>query len=140
MAAATSVKVTQVKNQYLQRYAEFTAAANALDNSGSQDVFSLDVAGLVRIAIHITVATNALAAFAIKGLVSEADTTYVTLKSTAGQFTSPSGILIDTSGDLTAQAVGEGWFVLNVAGFAKIKIFANSAGASSTIALKGSGV
>lgn len=142
MAAAVAVNATQIKNQYAARYLEFTGAANAMDNSGVQNIFIIDVAGIARIACRIVVAINTLAAFVLKGLVNEQDTTYVTLKSTSTHFTGPSGVLIDASGDLTTQvAGGTGWFVMNVAGFAKIAIAANSSAAGgSTLAIFGSGI
>ena len=141
MVAAVVVKATQSKLSYLQRAGYFSGAANAMDNSGLQDIFTMDVEGLARIALRITVATNALAAFAIQGLLHPDDSAYVTLKSTAGQFSSPTGILVDSSGDLTTQAVGSGWFVMDVAGLSKIKIRANSSAAGgSTMAISGSGI
>lgn len=142
MAAATVAAVLQDLRIEKQKpiFAELNGAANAMDNSGVQDIFTLNVEGLSRIFIKLTVATNALAAFAIQGAVRE-DSVYVTLKSTAGQFTSPTGILVDSSGDLTSLAVGTGWFVLDVAGLSVIKIRANSSAAGgSTLALAGGGV
>jgi len=142
MAAATLVKATQELRIEGQKpiFAQFEGAANALDNSGVQDIFTLNVEGLSRIAIKLTVATNALAAFVIQASFDGLDATFNTIKSTAGEFTSPTGVLIDSSGDLTAQAVGTGWFVLDVAGFKVVKLQANSSGASSTLAISGGGV
>lgn len=138
MAAATLVVATMQKNQYIQRALFFTGAANSLDNNGLQDIFTLDVEGAARICCRLTVAVNALAAFAIQGLFNNADNTWYTLRSTAGQFTSPTGILVDTSGDLTSQAVGTGWFIMDCAGLTKLKLQANSSAAGgSTIAISG---
>lgn len=138
MAAATVAIVSVVKNTYLARAAFFSAPANALDNSGVQDIFIIDVEGCARLACRLTVATNALAAFAIQALFNPADATYYTLRNVAAQFSTPSGILVDTSGDLTTQAVGTGWFVLDCAGISKIKLQANSSAAGgSTIAISG---
>lgn len=139
MVAAVLAIATETKNQYQHRSANFNAAANQLDNSGVQDIFTIDVAGLVRIGVHLTVATAALSAFQIQGLFHP-DGAYVTLKSLAAHYTSPSGILVDSSGDLTTLAVGSGWFILDVAGLNKIKLRANSSAASSTLAMVGSGV
>lgn len=143
MPAATVVKSTQHTQRTEQRDLSvlFSGAANAMDNSGVQDIFTLDVSGLSRILIKLTVATNALAAFVIQGAANPEDPTYVTLRSTAAQFTAPSGILVDASGDLTALAVGTGFFVLDVAGLSNIKIQANSSAAGgSSLAISGSGV
>lgn len=141
MTVAVAIIATQKKNSYLQKYSEFQAAAVTMDNSGVQDIVTIDVSGLTRISVRLLVATNALAAFVIKGLVNSSDTTWLTLKSTGAQYTTPGGILVDVSGDLTSLAVGSGWFVLDVAGFDKIRLAAKSSAAGgSTLAIFGAGI
>ena len=124
-------------------WAEFSGASVTMDNSGDQAIFDLDTSGLTRIAIQLVVTTATLAAFKILAQTSSQglSTTPVTLKSVAADYTSPSGLLIAASGDLTAQGVGSaGWFVLNCAGFPMIRITSNSTGAASGLAIWGSGV
>lgn len=139
MAAATKVVVPRYveRDSFLKFFASYHAAANALDNSGAQPVFALNVKGLNRLAVHLTVGTNALAAFQIRGYLGDADTTPMLLKSTTADYTTTlHGILIDDSGDLSTLAVGGGWFVLDVTGFDTIELWANSSAAGgSTLAL-----
>lgn len=142
MAAATLAVATQDAYQDRQKniFTAINGAANAMDNSGLQDIFTFNVEGLARIVVAITVATNALAAFAIKAAMTPQGA-FQTIKSTTGQFAAPSGVLIDASGDLTTQAVGSGWFVMDVAGMSQIKICANSSAAGgSTLAIVGGGI
>lgn len=58
---------------------------------------------------------------------------YITLFNTSGEFTTPIGILLGASGDLTALAGGAtGWFILNGVGFQSIRI--QAARAMATVA------
>lgn len=134
--AATLVKATLVKNAYLQKAGYFISAANALDNSGVQDVIEIDVEGMIRLMCKITVASAALTAFQIKGQFHPDDPTLLTLRSTSLHFTSPTGILYDASGDLTIQGVGSGWFCLDCCGLTKVRLAANT-GTSATLACSG---
>jgi hypothetical protein len=137
LATAPQLKKTQVSRLY--PFAEFNAAASAMDNSGVQDIFTLDVEGLSRICVRLNVATNALAAFQIKAFFSSEDNS-VTLFSTAADFLSPRGLLIGASGDLTTLAVGSGWFIMDVTGISKVVLSANSGNAGgSTLALSAGG-
>ena len=141
MAAATLAKAARINkpaNEQLYPFHEFNAVANALDNSGLQDIFTLDVEGMRRIAIRLTVATAALTAFAISALFNSEDGTFVTLASVSGDFTAPKGLLVGASGDLTTLGIGSGWFVLDVSGLSKIKLSANC-GTTATLALAGGG-
>jgi len=52
----------------------------------------------------------------------------VTLRSTSGQYTSPSGILIETSNDLTIiPSTNTDWFILYPKGFELIRLLASRA-------------
>ena len=142
MTAATKVVATRADKLVTNgafAYAEFIGAANAMDNSGVQAIFDLDVTGLSRIAVQVKVATATLAALQIIGFAGNAGDAMI-LKSTTSHYTLPSGVLIDTSGDLSLQTVGSGWFVLNCAGFTTIRLSANSSAAVSTLAISGCGV
>lgn len=140
MAAASLKEAAAIINtqQHRPPFVSFNGAANAMDNSGVQDVFWLNVEGMKRIAVRLQVATNALAAFVIQGLVNIQDGTWITIASTSGDYLSPKGILVGASGDLTTLAVGSGWFILDVDGFSKIKIQANSSAVGgSSLAVAG---
>ncbi len=88
---------------------------------------ALDVRGLDRITVQLTVAMEALTGFAIKGKTTD-DAAADTLYSAAGDFTSPRGLLVGASGDLTTLAVGTGWFVMDVTGYEEIVMTATSGG------------
>ena len=143
MTAATKIVATRIDKAISSgafAYAEFEGAAVTMDNSGVQSIFDLDVTGLSRIAVQVTVGTATLAAFQINAFAHTRAATAVTLKSTTAQFLAPAGVLVDASGDLTLQAAGSGWFVLNCAGFNTIRLSANSSAAASTMAVFGTGV
>ena len=142
MAAATLVRVTPDTTQPQRRnvFASYSAVANALDNSGVQDVFMIDVEGLAYIAVELNVGVNALAALQLKASFIAEDATPVTLRSVAGDFTTPKGVLLDASGDLTVLAVGQGWFIMRTSGMSKLIISANSSAAGgSTLAISAGG-
>lgn len=76
---------------------------------------------------------NALDAFRVSAKFHK-DGNYVLLFSVAGDFTSPAGLVVDASGDLTTLAAGTtGWLVLDVLGLYKIKIEASSAVGATTV-------
>lgn len=83
-----------------------------------------------RIFFSMVVASNALDAFAIQAKPHPDSPAYITLYSQAGDFTSPTGLIVATSGDLTAQAVGTGWFFMDVFGINMLRIQASGNGAS----------
>ena len=143
MAAAVLAQVPQLKNHQisqLYQFSEFNALANALDNSGVQDVFAFNTAGISRLAVRLTVATNALAAFQIKARFSSEDGTEIVLFSTSADFLAPKGVLVAASGDLTTLAVGSGWFIIDVSGFSAVILAANSGNAGgSTLAVNAGG-
>ena len=119
-------------------FVSFNAIANAMDNSGAQDIFQLDVEGCDRLSLRFDVAVNALAALTIQGLVNSQDTTFVQLAAAAGDYTGPVYPVLKASAALTTLAVGSGWVILDVRSFSKIKIVANSGAAGgSTLALHG---
>ena len=86
--------------------------------------------------VSFTVATHDLAGFAIKAK-NHQSAPVQTLKSAAGDFTAPAGLLKTASGDLTTQAAGStGAFIMDVAGFYEIEIYATSGNASgSTVSI-----
>jgi len=94
--------------------------------SGNTTLLTMVVAGLERIFVQFSVATNALDAFAISAKAHPLATA-ATLYSTAGSFTSPTGLLLGASGDLTAVAAGSsGWFVMDVHGLHEVSVTASA--------------
>lgn len=139
MSAAVLVATKQdiVTSSSKNTVVAFNATANALDNSGVQDIFSIDVEGLAFVAIKIAVTGAALTAFQIKAAFCGEDALTV-LRSITTDFTTPKGVLVDASGDLTLQGVGTGWFILKCSGISVLVLSANTATAAS-IALSGGG-
>lgn len=114
----------------------FTATTNS-DVDSLETVATFDVSNLERASFEITVATADLTAFAVQARLSGAGS-FVTLYSAAGDYTSPTGILVGTSGDLTTLAVGTGWLILDVAGIDAIRF--RAAGTSSSVTIQGMGL
>lgn len=107
----------------------FTVPASLTTITGAD----IPVAGARRLAVHITVAVAALTAFVIQGRVTNSDT-WFDIISAAGNYTTPKQPLIGASGDLTAQAAGSGWFVMDVGGFEAIRLRATSGGTATITA------
>jgi hypothetical protein len=85
--------------------------------------------------VSIEVASNALDQFVIKAKASDQDTAQ-TLYSSAGDYTSPAGDLIGTSGDLTVLAVGNGFFRMNIEAYHSVEVWVasgNAAGSGVTV-------
>lgn len=81
---------------------------------------------------QIEVETNALDQFIVSGRVHD-ESGWMILFNAGADFTSPAGLMIDASGDLTAQAVGAGWFKMNVGGFYELRISAASGNAAGSV-------
>lgn len=110
-----------------------TDAAVTVPLATNGDLIELDVSQVARLAIEIkNEGANAFDAFLVQGKVHP-DGNYVPLLSVASDYTTPAGIVVDASGDLTALGAGvTGWLILDVLGFNKIKLQASAAvGASS---------
>ena len=98
----------------------------------------LDVAGLSRVMVHIAVAANDLDQFEIHGSVD--GTVFETLFSSAGDYTSPTGIMIGTSGDLTGiTATNTGWYLMDVSGINSLRHILSAAGGAATVTVTYSG-
>lgn len=109
-------------------YPSFTSATvTALAN-----VARITTDGRQRIDVEVQVTVAALSQFQILGRVSSSGTDQL-LYSTSADYTVPKGLLIGTSGDLTVQAVGSGFFQMDCAGFESILI--KAAGTASVIQL-----
>lgn len=101
--------------------------AVSLPAAGNTIILELPVEGITNIGVQVDVTVQALDAFIIQGKFN-ASGAFVTLYSAAGSYTSPAGLLIGASGDLTAQAAGTtGWFLMDVRGLYAIKVLASAA-------------
>lgn len=93
----------------------------------------INLAGYERMTASITVAGQALDQFVVKGRNHD-EGPLMTLFSAGADFTSPAGMVIDASGDLTTQGVGSGWLTLDVSGWDRIELLAASGNvAGSTV-------
>jgi hypothetical protein len=123
-------QIITMRNDIKQRFKEAKNLAVAVAASGNTTLLSIPVDGLERIFVQLDVTDNALDAFLIQARCSR-DATATTLYSTAGAFTSPVGLLVGASGDLTTQAIGSGWFILDVRGLCEVTILASGNGAAT---------
>lgn len=119
--------VTSTKRSHRERaqtIVEVTASLTILDTIVVTDYDAL--------AVHIDNADVTFDQFEIAGNVVR-DGTFEILFNAAVDFTSPAGIMIGASGDLTALANGaQGWFLLYPKGFYSIRVRAASSGADTT--------
>jgi hypothetical protein len=96
-------------------------AANGLDQT-LIEIATIDVEFANGLGVEISITAQALDQFTISARY-HASGSYQTLYSLAGEYTSPSGILKGTSGDLTAISAGStGWFIMDVRGIESIQI------------------
>lgn len=114
--------------------------AVAVPQAGNTTILTLDTRGVERITVEIAVTVQALDAFLIQGKAHGSGST-LTLYSASGDYTSPKGVLIGVSGDLTTLAAGSsGWLVMDSKGFDSIIIQASSGNvAGSTISVFATG-
>ena len=137
MAQVTSPRVL---NAEIAKVVLAKNSAVAVAQSGDTTVLELNVSGLERLVVEVAVASKLLDAFSVLGAVHP-DGSYMTLFSVAADFTSPAGLMVDASGDITTQAAGSsGWFVLDVRGLDRVKLTASSGDAAgSTVSVYATG-
>lgn len=99
---------------------------------------TIDVNGLSRLNVQLTVAVAALTGFSIAMIPNNNGSASV-LYSAAADFTLPKGLLLGASGDLTTQAVGGGWFIMDVAGFDSV-VLTETSGGTATVSIAYGGV
>ena len=101
--------------------------AVACPAAGNTELLNLPVSGLSRIAVQVDVTVQALDAFIIQ-IKLHPSAAFQTLFSAASDYTSPNGLLVGASGNLTAQAAASsGWFIMDVAGLHAVKVLASGA-------------
>ena len=116
-------------------------AFERMDEVSNTDVDSLEtvgtftkIAGHARCVFQVTVGVATLTDFDI-AIISHPSGTFSTAYSVSADYTSPQGILIGTSGDLTVQAAGVGWLILDVSGLSAVRF--SAAGTNSTVEIMG---
>lgn len=120
--------VTSVTRHHRERAAIIKTVTAALTLIDTIVVTNYDA-----LTVHLDNNGVTLDQFEIAGNVVK-DGTFEILFNAAVDFTSPAGILIGASGDLTILADGaQGWFLLYPKGFYSIRIRAASSGADTVI-------
>ena len=113
-------------------------ASVTIPAAGNTDILEMDVSQINRLAMEIrNTGAQAFDVFIVQGK-AHPDGAYVTLLSAAADYTTPAGIVVDASGDLTILGAGAtGWLIIDTLGFTKIKLqaSANVAGATSALVL-----
>jgi hypothetical protein len=133
---ALALATALVAPVHAQRYIASSAVTVALGTT--DEVLVFQPSGARRFGATVVIGGQALDAFQINVKYHASDASYQTLYSTAGSFTSPAGILVGASGDLTAAAVGSHWFILDVSGIYEVQIKASSGNAAgSAVTVRG---
>lgn len=95
-------------------------------------IATLDVSNVDRIFVEVAVIDNDLDQFEIHARPSS-NGSYHQIYSTAGDYTSPTGVLVGTSEDLTSLGAGTtGWFVMDTSGFDSVQLKAASSAAGGS--------
>ena len=103
--------------------------------SSESIVAEITVNNVDKIALELVVASNPLATFVIKGRFHSAGQ-FNTLYSTTADYTNLTGLLIGTSGDLTALS-GTGWLIMDAGALEVIQIVCSSSSTSTIDILAG---
>jgi hypothetical protein len=114
-------------------------ASVAVAVAGDTTLLELIVADINELGVSIAPTTNALDAFKVLGKFHPSGA-FVTLYSTAGAYTSPAGLVVGASGDLTAlAAAATGWLILNVTPLYAVRLDASAAVGISTVTTRAIG-
>lgn len=101
--------------------------------AGNTQLLRIPTRGLSRVFVQFTVTSFALDAFQIQGKACN-NASPVVLYSAAADFTSPNGMIIEASGDVTTQAAGStGWALLDVKGLFEISFWASANGGTASV-------
>ncbi len=124
MAQVTSSRF----NNFLSVENANVAVANTLT-----EIATIEVAGLSRLFLQLTVANHDLSQFVISARATN-NAPWSVLYSTSDDYDTPRGIMIGVSGDLSSLAVGDtGDITLDVPGFYEMKFEASSSNAVGSI-------
>lgn len=101
---------------------------------GNTVLLDIPAEDIFEVGIEILPTVQALDAFIVQGKFSP-DGDFSTLYDAPGDFNAPSGLVLDASGNLTAQGAGTtGWLLLNVRPLYSVRILASGNGASTVTA------
>lgn len=115
-------------NSFLSVENADVAVANTLT-----EIATIEVAGLSRLFLQLTVANHDLNQFMISARATN-NAPWSVLYATSGDYQTPRGILIGVSGDLSTLGAGEtGDIVLDVRGFYELRFSARSRDAGGSI-------
>jgi hypothetical protein len=102
--------------------------------NGLTNLIDIDVRDMRRIMIQVKPGANPLTGFEVHAQ-SATDADFVPFLAVASDYTSPQGILIGASGDLTTLAANTaGWLLMDVSGIATLRLKAN--GTNAPLAVK----
>lgn len=109
-------------------YHKYESVANAAVGEVAEEIGIFDTKHIDVLTLEIAVTAQALDTFEIHGRAnSNSGGSYVTLRDTASQYTTPTGIVIDASAVAAVAAGASGWIMIDVRGFESIRIYAASA-------------
>ena len=112
-------------------HVEAINASVAVPQAGNTAILTIRCDDTKEVGFGITVAGFALDTFLVQGQFHK-DSAFVTLYSTALSFTSPAGLVVAASGDLTTQAVGTGWLILDTKPLYAVKLLCSSVNAAGS--------
>lgn len=133
-------QVTQRREIKRTRLEAKNEAVTVAQSATETELLNLDVSGLERLAVQVAVTGQALDEFVIEA--APPDGALAVYFSAAADFTSPAGLMIDASSDLTTlAAAATGWFVMDVRGLSKVRVSASSGNvAGSTVSAYAGGL
>ncbi len=121
----------------MRSFQTFDTVTTTLSDENLTTVATFPGANIERGLIDVAVATTALDQFVIQ-IRSNVNASYQTIYSAGSDFTSPVGIMVGASGDLTALTAGtSGWVMLDVFGIESIRLrAARAAGSDAVVTIK----
>ena len=124
-----------VKALFLMNRVSNTSIAVA--QAGNTELLELIVDDISFVGLSIAVTGQDLDTFVVQGRMHQ-DDSYQTLYSAAGSYTTPTGLIVGASGDLTTlAAAANGWLLLNVLPLYSVKFLASSGNvAGSTVTVR----
>lgn len=135
LAALSSVAIAQ------SGYVTAGSGNVSVPQAGNTVLLTLNTYGVHRIFVSCAVTGQTLDAFLIMAKQNAGAAAFVTFFSVTADYTTPKGIMIGASGDLTVQAAGTtGWFIMDTIGLDSVQIQASSGNvAGSTVNCAASG-
>lgn len=111
-----------------------------IPQTGNTNIMTINTTLMKRLFVICTVAGQTLDAFNVLASTGNSITTQATLATIGTDYTTPLAPMIRASGNLTTQAVGTGWFIMDVGGLDRVVVQASSGNAAgSTISCWSSG-